>query len=149
MQAPFHQPSLAQQLRDIEHLVRSAATLADGEYLPQMPRESEVAHAWHDASHASAALQYLATRVSCLDGAEEGLRLIKSAIAHLDRGRHTLAKTDHSYSADDVFVDIAGPGVLFRDAAQLLRGVADLAALEDMSEDDLLEGLLTRKIDGL
>jgi hypothetical protein len=157
MQAPFllghseHLPTLADELRCVATLAYTAATLADGEYLPQMPREHELQGAWRDASHACAALQQVAVRVAHLEAAEDGIRLVKAAIQRLDAGRSALRDgvvvVDDVVSGSAAVVDsiaTGSAGAMLREAAQLIRGLADLAQLESMTPDEVFQGLLRR-----
>lgn len=157
MQAPRpldgseHHPTLAEELRGAAQLAASAANLADGEYLPQMDRDRELACAWRDASRASAALQQIAVRVARLDGAEVGMRLLHSAILQLDAGRaplgDVLAIDEDAVRGAAVVLEPAMRGSsswLLREAADLIDALADLALLESLSPDAVFRGLVER-----
>lgn len=143
-----HVPSLAEQLAHVGALARSAATFADGEYIPQMSRANELARSLHESGVATAALEDLLPRIAVLDGGEDGLRLAKSALEELASGRMVLR--DGVVDGEDLMrggaavadaVSIGSAGRMFREAESKVRGIADMALLESMSPDDVFRQL--------
>lgn len=149
--AAGHVPSLADQLAHVGALARSAATFADGEYIPQMSRANELARSLHEATTASSVLEDLLPRIATLDGGEDGLRLARTALEELTSGR--MALRDGVVDGDDLVrggtavadaIATGSAGQMFREAESKVRGIADIALLESMSPDDVLRGLAGR-----
>ena len=142
------QGNLILKLRALADDAGRAAGLAEGEYLPQMSRAAELQTAEHTAAQAASLLGDLTPRIAVLDGGEDGLRLAQSAIGQLDEGR--LLLRDGGVIGDDL--TFAGPAVRdaittssasakFRDAADAVRGIADIATFEATSVDDMLAAI--------
>jgi hypothetical protein len=146
-----HRPTLADELRDVAFVARDASVWAIGEYIPQMSRELELRSAYRDASRACAALEQLAPRVVRLDGADDAMQLVKVAIMQLEEGRAALHETisvdvdlpGHKTTVIDS-ISTGASGARFRDAADLIVGLADLAMLEGLSPDEAFRRLLER-----
>jgi hypothetical protein len=144
-----HMPTLADQLLDVARYAKRAATFADGEYIPQMSRQSELLTALDDAGRAAAVLEDIGPRIAVLDGGEDGLRLARQALAQLGEGRSALRDgvfvDEQVLQGGAVVADAIGTGsasALFRDAESKVRGIADIARLESMSPDEAFGRLL-------
>jgi hypothetical protein len=142
-------PTLADQLLTVASFARNAATFADGEYIPQMSRQSELLTALDDAGRAAAVLEQIAPRIAALDGGEDGLRLAHQALMQLGEGRSALR--DGVFVDEQVFhggavvvdaISTGSAGTLFRHAEAKVRGIADLALLESLSPDEAFGRLL-------
>ncbi len=139
---------LVDVIREVELAARRAAIFADGEYIPQMPRELELDVARFDARRAVAGLEQLGTRLFELDAAADAVRIAKRALVGLGDGLELLvepATLDEDLIGGGVVVldsvATANAGARFRESADLIRGLADLAELEAMTPDELLRGL--------
>lgn len=139
---------LAPRLTVIAGDVAHAAAFADGEYIPQMSRESELRRAFSAAGGAAAQLEALKPRIAKLDGGTDGLRLAQYAIDCIEAGRraiHDGVAVDldllGSGSALADVIATSTAGTMFRQAASGVRGIADIATIESVSVDDLFEAI--------
>lgn len=137
---------LATRLTVIADDTSQAATYADGEYIPQMSRESELRRAFSAAGAAAAQLEALKPKIAKLDGGKDGLRLAQHAIDCIEAGRRAIH--DGVAVRDDVFgsgsavadaIATSTAGTMFRQAALGVRGIADIATIESVSVDDLFD----------
>jgi hypothetical protein len=147
-----HLPSLADRLDDVATMARSAATFAEGEYIPQMSRREELERSWNDAGFAAAAIEQLAPEIATLDGGDDGLHLAKRALEQIRDGRQALHEGVAIHGEDDllrggtIVIDDRAThtaGQQFSGAANALQGIADIARIESTSGDELLRGLVS------
>ena len=141
-------PTLVDAMLEVELAARRAAIFADGEYIPQMPRELELDVARFDARRASTALEQLGTRLFELEAAPDAVRIAKLALVRLDEGldllREPVTLDEDLVGGGAVVLDsiaTSNAGSRFRESADLIRGLADLAALEAMSPEQVFRGL--------
>lgn len=130
-----------------DHAAQSAA---GGDYLSP-PTQRELTAAFERAGTAADALEELGPHIAQLDGGEDGLRLAADALRHLRDGRAALQEgmptEDEVVRSGAIVADAVSTGsaeVLFHQAAANVRGVADIAAIEAISGDDLLRALTAR-----
>ncbi len=143
--------SLADQLLDVAGSMNRAAHFADGEYIPQMSRQMELTTSFKDSTRAGDALDELLPQIAVLEGGEDGLRLAKQALDHLAEGRSALregvAVEDDVLRGGTVVEDaiaVGSAGALFREAESKVRGLVDIARIEQMTPDEVFAGLLNR-----
>lgn len=146
-----HRPTLADELRDVAFVAHDASVWADGEYIPQVSRELELRSAYRDAARACATLEQLAPRVLHMDAGIDALRVVRDAMLQLDAGREALHETIsidlepvHGGSIVLDSISTGAAGAKFREASDLIAGLADLALLEDLSPDEAFRALLER-----
>ncbi|MCW2920870.1 MAG: hypothetical protein JWL76_744 [Thermoleophilia bacterium] len=142
---------LVDQLLDIAGTVNTSAYFADGEYIPQMSRESELERAFIDSMQAGLALEHIAPRIAALDGGEDGLQLAKQALNYIASGRMVLrdgVAVEHDLVRGGTLVEDAiatrQAGSMFRDAESKVRGIADMALLESLTPDQVFNALANR-----
>ena len=147
---------LGTQLMAIADGAVLAAANADGAYIPQHTRSTEIALAFHGAGHAADTLERLLPSIALLEDASEGLQLARTAIRDLDEGRALLV--DDGIEPEDLLARGNGSGVAdaiatgtsasyFRHAAAGVRAIAcmaDSAELAATSLEDLFGAITGR-----
>ena len=128
---------LADQLIVIADDTLRAAMFAEGEYIPQLNREDELRKAFSGAGSAAARLEHSKLRLARLECGEHTMHILQAAIDELEAGRSALqegvAVTTDMLQNGVVVIDGVATGTAaqhFREAATIIRGIADIATLE-------------------
>ncbi|MCW2923425.1 MAG: hypothetical protein JWM98_829 [Thermoleophilia bacterium] len=136
--------ALADDLRRVAAEASRAAAFAEGEYIPQETRETEIGHAFGAAGRAALLLEHLAPRIAVLDGGEDGLLLARDALVDLQAARAAMRE---GALLTDTFASNAA-SALFDDAAARISGIADMATLEGTPVTDLFDAIMgSRPVD--
>lgn len=135
---------LASQLAALAQDAARAATYADGEYIPQLTREDELRKAFLGAGTVAARLEQLKRHVAKLDTGENCLLILQHAIEDLEAGRTAIQDgvqlTEDMLRNGVLVIDAVATGtaaIHFREAATIIRGIADIATLAAVSVDEL------------
>ena len=145
--------ALFEQLIEVAGATHSAATYADGEYIPQLSREGELERSFLDSARAAIALEQLAPHIARLDGGDDGLRLAQQALHHIASGR--MALRDGMADGDDIVrggtlveeaISTGSASRMFREAETKVRGIADIALMESLTPDEAFAALLNRDV---
>lgn len=144
---------VASQLASIAREATRAATYAEGEYIPQLTREDELRRAFLGAGAVAAGLEHLKRLVARLESGENCLQILEHAIGDMEAGRRAI-QDGVTTMADMlrngvVVIDAVATGtaaIHFREAATIIRGIADIALLESVPCEDLFS-VITGRVD--
>ena len=146
-----HERALFEQLIDVAGATSSAATYADGEYIPQLSRDGELQRSIVDSGRAAIVLEQLAPHIARLDGGDDGLKLAQQALRHIASGRMVLRDgiaVDGDLVRGGTIVEDAiatgTAGRMFREAESKVRGIADIALVESLTPDQVFNALANR-----
>lgn len=140
---------VASQLASIADDTARAAMYAEGEYIPQLTREDELRRAFSGAGAAAAALEQSKRQLARLECGDNCLQIMGFAIVELEAGRRAIQDgvTTMANMLDQgvIVIDAVATGtaaIHLREAATIIRGIADIAKLEATPAEDLYDAIV-------